>query len=71
MTELLVGIAAVVAALLGFLVGKPLGRQQGKREERQANAERTLNQFMDGQDALRSSTGTPDERVRANDGRWQ
>ena len=71
MTELLVGIAAVLAALLGFLVGKPLGRQQGKREERRANAERTLNQFMDGQDALRNSSGTPDERVRANDGKWQ
>ena len=71
MTELLVGIAAVVAALLGFLVGRPIGHKQGKREERQANAERTLNDFMDGQDALRNSSGTPDERVRANDGRWQ
>ena len=71
MTELLVGIAAVLAALLGFLVGKPLGRQQGKREERRANAERTLNDFLDGQDALRNSSGTPDERVRSNDGKWQ
>ena len=70
MTELLVGIAAVLAALLGFLVGKPIGHRQGKREERQANAERALNQFMDGQDALRNSSGTPDERVRANDGKW-
>ena len=71
MTEVLVGIAAVLAALLGFLVGRPIGHKQGKREERQANAERTLNDFMDGQDALRNSSGTPDERVRANDGRWQ
>jgi hypothetical protein len=70
MTEVLVGIAAVVAALLGFLVGRPIGRKEGKREERQANAERTLNDFLDGQDALRNSSGTPDERVRANDGKW-
>jgi hypothetical protein len=71
MTELLVGIAAVLAALLGFFVGKPIGHKQGKREERQANAERTLNRFMDGQDALRNSSGAPDDRVRANDGKWQ
>jgi hypothetical protein len=71
MTEILIGIAAIIAAVIGFVVGKPIGRREGKREERQAHAQRTLNDFQEGQDALRNSSGTPDERVRSNDGRWQ
>lgn len=70
MTEILVAIAAIIAAVIGFVVGKPIGRKEGKRQERRANAERTLNAFKGGQDALRNSSGTPDERVRANDGKW-
>jgi hypothetical protein len=59
-------VLAVVAAFFG-------GRRSGKEDLRNERAGDTLDALEQGRDAVqagRDSGGTPDERLRQNDGRW-
>lgn len=65
MTEVLIAIAAlVVSALAGVLFGK---RSNSARRDHE-----TLRDVQKGQDAVTEGRrqGTPDERLRRNDGSW-
>jgi uncharacterized protein HemX len=66
-------IVAVVLALLGGGGAFAWGRRQrnkGRKEAEHEQTQDTLDRFQKGQDAKRDSDGTPDERVRRNDGQW-
>jgi len=76
MTGLLLWIIGAVAAVAGGVVGRWLGRAEGKRVgklevERDAMADKNKRMESgrsavgDGRDA-----GTPDDRLRRNDGAW-
>ena len=70
MIDLLISIGAIiVAAALAYLGGQRRGTQNEKAKR---DAE-TLERLERGRDAVRDGRaggGTPDERLRQNDGRW-
>lgn len=69
MTELWAILGALAAAVVGILGYGAAQRRKGREHERnEANAE-TLDRIEQGRRAV-DRDGTPDERVRDNDGRW-
>jgi uncharacterized protein HemX len=66
-------IVAVVLALLsggGLFAWGRHKRNQGREDAHNDQTADTLDRLKKAQDAKRDSDGTPDERVRRNDGQW-
>ena len=76
MTGILLGIIGAVAAVGGLILGRWMGRAEGKRAGRNAAYREALldekDRFDEGRTAVAKGrdAGTPDDRLRRNDGAW-
>jgi len=77
MTGILLGIIGAVAAVGGLILGRGMGRAEGKRAGRKEGYYDALReqtgQVDEGRKAVAKGrdAGTPDDRLRRNDGAWQ